>query len=448
VRPRARASGVDGEGGGGVRVGGGDGGGGGGGGLPAAPGAGTPWVEALAGACLLNVLMGTLYLFSHLAAPLSVALGAGRGPVSACFSLATTTFTLTSSLGMIRFADAPLGRLAGAALLLGGAGLVGAGASGSLLGLQLCFGVLFGMANGIGHGTAIRIGASDLFTGRKGTATGVLMAARAGGPIVLGPLAHVAVQRFGPLAVLQSLGASFFLALPLVVGLLRVSGLDGIQGGRSPGGPAPGASGAASDWTRLRARSGRVARVGACLGLGSVCGLMTFGHAASIVADRGGSEALVASCVALMAATNFCGRLAGGVLIDRLSSRQALTAFPLFAAAGMALGLACPASPAAAVGMLLGVMLTFGLITPGIAVALSRQVGADLFARAYGVIFLAWGLAGLTAPWLAGLLFDLSGGYDTALLLGLASAATAAAVGWTVPPDPPAGTTAPDDSAQ
>merc|ERR1711871_1290401 len=69
---------------------------------------------------------------------------------------------------------------------------------------------------------------------------------------------------------------------------------------------------------------------------------------------------------------------------------------------------------------------------PGIAVALSRQVGADLFARAYGVIFLAWGLAGLTAPWLAGLLFDFSGGYDAALLLGLASAATAAAVGWTV----------------
>ena len=79
-----------------------------------------------------------------------------------------------------------------------------------------------------------------------------------------------------------------------------------------------------------------------------------------------------------MAATNFCGRLAGGALIDRLSSRRALTAFPLFAAAGMALGLACPGSPEAAVGMLLGTMLTFGLITPAIAVALSRQVGEDL----------------------------------------------------------------------
>jgi len=398
---------------------------------------------------VLNVLMGALYLFSHLAAPLALELGTGRGPVSACFSLATTTFTLTSSLGMIRFGDAPLGRLAAAALLLGGLGLAGSGACGSLLGLQVCFGVLFGVANGIGHGTAIRIGASDVFAGRKGTATGVLMAARAGGPIVLGPVTHLAVQRVGPFAVLGALGASFFLALPLVLGLLRRGGLGGRGGsprGRA-GGPAPAgpASSEASDWARLRARSGRVARVGACLGLGSVCGLMTFGHAAAIVADRGGSEALIASCVALMAATNFCGRLAGGALIDRLSSRRALTAFPLFAAAGMALGLACPGSPEAAVGMLLGTMLTFGLITPAIAVALSRQVGEDLFARAYGVIFFAWGLAGLTAPWLAGLLYDWTGGYAGALRLGLGSALAAAAAGLGMPPDPPA---PPDGSAQ
>jgi predicted MFS family arabinose efflux permease len=146
-----------------------------------------------------------------------------------------------------------------------------------------------------------------------------------------------------------------------------------------------------------------------------------------------------------MAATNFCGRLAGGVLIDRLSSRRAFAVFPLFAAGGMVLGLAFPGSSVAAVGMLLGTMLTFGLITPAIAVALSRQVGEDLFARAYGVIFFAWGLAGLTAPWLAGLLYDLTGGYAGALRLGLACALAAAAAGLGVPPDPPA---APDGSAQ
>ena len=406
--------------------------------------------------------MGALYLFSHLAAPLALELGTGRGPVSACFSLATTTFTLTSSLGMIRFGNAPLDRLATAALLLGGVGLAGTGLSGSLLGLQVCFGVFFGVANGIGHGTAIRIGASDIFAGRKGTATGVLMAARAGGPILLGPLTHLAVQRAGPFAVLVVLGGSFFLALPLVLGLLRRGGFGG--GGAPPRGRASGpvpagpASSEASDWARLRARSGRVARVGACLGLGSVCGLMTFGHAAAIVADRGGSEALVASCVALMAATNFCGRLAGGVLIDRLSSRrarkasfEALDGLRALAFLWVLLfhvqmyGLAFPGSSVAAVGMLLGTMLTFGLITPAIAVALSRQVGEDLFARTYGVIFFAWGLAGLTAPWLAGLLYDLTGGYAGALRLGLACALAAAAAGLGVPPDPPA---APDGSAQ
>ena len=41
-------------------------------------------------------------------------------------------------------------------------------------------------------------------------------------------------------------------------------------------------------------------------------------------------------------------------------------------------------------------------------------------ARIYGRVFTAWGAAGLLGPWLAGVLFDLSGDYRIALLVAAA----------------------------
>ncbi|MDE0787334.1 MAG: hypothetical protein OSB06_01525, partial [SAR324 cluster bacterium] len=39
----------------------------------------------------------------------------------------------------------------------------------------------------------------------------------------------------------------------------------------------------------------------------------------------------------------------------------------------------------------------------------------------YGRVFTAWGLAGLVGPWLAGLLYDVTGDYTLALLVAAAS---------------------------
>ena len=125
------------------------------------------------------------------------------------------------------------------------------------------------------------------------------------------------------------------------------------------------------------------------LGFGTVPGMILFGHAAAIVAGRGGSTALVATCVSWMALTNMVGRLVGGAVIDRLSSRAALGGIPLFSIVGM-LGLIATDSPAAAVAMLLATMTHFGLLTTTMPVALTRQVGPHLFAKAYGTIFFFW----------------------------------------------------------
>ena len=281
----------------------------------------------------------------------------------------------------------------------------------------------------------------------------MLLAARAAGPLALGPLVHLAVLQAGAPATLRGFAAAFVVLLAPVFLLLRASRVDAVLAAdRRDGGGAGGAKGGVPTGA-LRPHFWTLLKAGGVLGFGTVPGMILFGHAAAIVAGRGGSTALVATCVSWMAVsacgrragrgggltdkklTNLLGRLVGGAVIDRLSSRAALGGIPLFSIVGM-LGLIATDSPAAAVAMLLATMTHFGLLTTTMPVALTRQVGPPLFAKAYGTIFFFWGLAGLVAPWAAGLLYDLSGGYRGAYLFGLGASVLAMLSGLAMPPDP------------
>ena len=64
---------------------------------------------------------------------------------------------------------------------------------------------------------------------------------------------------------------------------------------------------------------------------------------------------------------------------------------------------------------------------------IAKKVGAQNSARIYGRVFTAWGLAGLGAPWLAGAVFDRTGGYGTALALAAAAAVLSTAAACCLP---------------
>ena len=101
------------------------------------------WKQALAGAAVLNVLMGTQYLFSFYIASLGDVLGAPRAAVAAVFSLTQLCFTFTSSLGLIALGHLPLRHLAALSMVLGGGGYFLSSADGlGLWGLRAGFGVM------------------------------------------------------------------------------------------------------------------------------------------------------------------------------------------------------------------------------------------------------------------------------------------------------------------
>jgi MFS family permease len=103
---------------------------------------------------------------------------------------------------------------------------------------------------------------------------------------------------------------------------------------------------------------------------------------------------------------------------------------PLISAAAL-LALAGIGGPALVLVCLGAVGFAYGAIIAAYPAAIAKLFGPADSTRAYGRVFTAWGAAGLAAPWLAGVLFDRSGGYGAALGvaagLGLVSAVAAAA---------------------
>jgi len=145
---------------------------------------------------------------------------------------------------------------------------------------------------------------------------------------------------------------------------------------------------------------------------------MVIGHASGIAASlRPGTPPWIAP--GTIAACNLFGSLIAGRLADKLPPGPLLAAFALATTVALA-GLA-------AFGTDYGLFVCLGLIgfSYGGTIAAYPAVIAKLFgmqesARVYARVTTAWGSAGLTGPWFAGVLFHWRGDYQGALLAAAA----------------------------
>ncbi|NBX05079.1 MAG: MFS transporter, partial [Betaproteobacteria bacterium] len=160
--------------------------------------------------------------------------------------------------------------------------------------------------------------------------------------------------------------------------------------------------------------------------LGATGGLMAIAHAVPIVDALGGAEGLASLAPTLNALGNVMGCIAGGLLVDRMGSRHALV-LPIAVLAVSLLTLAFTVDPMVALAGLCACGMAYGALISAIPLVLRLRFGVAQFNKTFGLVFTAWGSAGLLGPVAAGLLFDQTGGYQ--LGLALAAVAAAAALG-------------------
>lgn len=360
----------------------------------------------LIAAALLAGALGSLHAFSVLLAPFEQLFGATRAAVSLIYSAAIVCVTVAVLVAHRLQAAYHPAIIALGAGIVAAAGLLLTASTTRLAGALVGFGLLFGAANGTGYSLALTQGAAG-WPARKGFATGVVTAAYAAGAMASSRLMQAVVEREGPSVTLTALGGAV-LGCATAAALLLARGAQ-----RSP--PPLVAEGSAGATRTL-----------ALLWLGYLCGatagLMSIGHAAGIVSAKGGTAAVVAAGAVVIAFGNGLGSLLSGWLTDRLPIARVLGFVSLVAGVAGLLA-AVSSGPSFAVAILGIIGFAYGALIAVYPVAAHRYFGATEAARSFGLIFTAWGIAGLAGPWLGGLLFDRTGDYDIALAVAAAIAA-------------------------
>ncbi len=377
------------------------------------------------GGLLMNLALGTLYAWSVFVAPLEKQFGWKRADTSMVFTIAVVVFALTFVVaGRIQDKIGPLYcSLAGG--LLVSLGFFLCSYTTNLTYLFLCFGVIGGLGNGFGYATPIPVMAK-WFPDKRGLAVGLAVGGYGAGSAIFGPLAQLKlIPAYGLPATFQILGGIFFV-MTMAGALL----LKNPPAGYKPTGWKPAASKSAattyefSPGEMLGTPAFYLMWVGYALGCSA--GLMVISQLVPFAKSAGiAAAALTTMTLVIGACGNASGRILSGWMSDRAGRINVLR---------MMIGISVIAMPAlyAAGGNVAALYLAVFVVywCYGTQLSVNGAATADFWGTKnaginYGMLFTAWGVAGIIGPRIGGVLFDKYHNYQAAFYTAAVLAAVA-----------------------
>lgn len=348
-----------------------------------------------------NAAVGTLFAWSLVAPDAARDVGLSAGGAAGAFAGAIVVFTvvvLGVGRGLRRLG--PRQRLVLAALV-GGAGLLLAALGRHPLTLYVGVVGLFGTANGLAYSVATTL-AAQVPARRRGTATGIVVSAYAGVPVLLGIVGPGLVAEHGWRICTAWLAVA-------VAGLLL---LAAVLVPRAAAHPQAGRRA-----RQQRRTPGAVPLLWVVFCGGVMPAMIAFAHATPLATARGLDSAGAGMAVSALAGGNLAGRLLAGWLSDWCGRVASLAGALLLSAAALGC-LVVGAGAAVVLGGCLGLGLSYGGLCALVPAATADLAGPAGFPAAYSRIFTGWGLAGLVGPVLGSWLLHAAA--DTPALLGLA----------------------------
>jgi MFS family permease len=262
------------------------------------------------------------------------------------------------------------------------------------------------------------------------------------GAMIATPAFHACNEAFGWRTTLDGLAAVLVACGGAAALLARHSGVrlaippDSTPGGRAPDRPAT--------------LGPTFLKLSATFFLAASAGLMVLSQAREIVATYGGAAVLAVAATTVLTGAIAAARIGGGWLVDRFAVPHVMCAAHGLALGGGLLLTLFPAPVTAVLGLgMIGV--GYGFVSGSTAGGIGLYWPPADYGRVAGRTYIAWCLAAICLPTLAGTLFDVTGNYVTAVLIagcanaaGMAMALTMPQRGWRKgahdPPDgkPPA----------
>jgi MFS transporter, OFA family, oxalate/formate antiporter len=377
---------------------------------------------ALAAATIMGLPLGSIYAFSVLIAPLEEVLGAKRSELATVFGISAVFFTVGANLGPRLFGRVRAPLLVALTGTLSAAGVVLAAVAPSLGWLILGYGLVFAVGGGMAYVVVQQAVNSTPIT-RPGLVNGYLVGLFPLGAMLAAPAFGLGLDWVGVRHTLAGLAAVVGVATLAAALLVARTGVVLAKPGQSTTSSSTDSQGS------LRVTFWKLFTV---FFLAASAGLMVLSQAASMVAAFGAGKS-----ASLLATTGITGaiaaaRLAGGWLVDRFP-------VPLVAASAqtMALGGAIALTLLPSAGM---AILTLGLIGVGYGLISGVTFGAVAsywpkadFGRIAGRVYIAWCLAAVALPVVAGRLYDLFGGYEWAVAVAGAANLMAVLTALTLP---------------
>jgi len=370
------------------------------------------WIVTMSGLGL-NLALGILYAWSVFSKQMTEPLDKGG------FGWTKTEATLPYTIAIACFAlmMVPAGRLqdrlgprliATIGAVLTGAGMIVASfaAPDSAAPAIIGFGVLAGMGLGLGYASATPAAVKWFPPEKKGLITGLVVAGFGLAPVYIAPLSKTLLADHGISGSFRILGIVFLVATVVLSQFIRNPASSAVR-------PAAGAAASDGSWREML-RSPRFYSLYLQYACAATAGLMIIGHLAKIVAVQSGNAIKIGFLfVALLAIFNAGGRIAAGIISDRIG-RTITIAFVCILQSMMMFFFSYLTT---AGGFLIGsavVGFNYGACLALFPATTADTWGTKNLGLNYGILFTAWGVGGVFGPMLAGRIADASGSYAMA----------------------------------
>jgi MFS family permease len=356
----------------------------------------------MAAATILNLPFGTIYAFSVFLKPMETMLGIGRAQMALVFSVASICLTLGMLAGPVLYRRfAPVGLLLCAGLCSAVGLLVAASATG-IGQLMLGYGLLFGLGGGVAF-VMMQQGLNQTVESMSGLANGYVVSLYPLGAMIGAPIFGWSIAAFGLRATLVGLAITVALATLAAALLLRLADI------RMQDGQADAQGSEDRRWSLF-------ARLFGVFFLAAAAGLMVMSQSAGILQAYGAATAFALGGTTFITGAIAAARIGGGWLVDRFEVPWVACTAHLIALSGSLLLLAFP-GPAVAVLSMTLIGMGYGFISGLTAGAIARYWHKNDFGRVAGQLYIAWCVAAVSLPVVAGWLFDRTQAYHGAMMI-------------------------------
>jgi predicted MFS family arabinose efflux permease len=297
---------------------------------------------------------------------------------------------------------------------------------------QLCIGIAAGLGVSMLGMVPASMIISRWFRDRMSTAMGVAYAGFGTGTIVVVPLAQRSIELQGWRDTYTTMGVAVLAIMPLLL-LLPWKRIAGEKPARAKGDPLPPA---ALESLRKALRTREYWQIVQLFAFTSMTTFAVVTQVVPFLVESGLSPLASASAFGTAGLLSIFGIMASGWAADRFGYRKAATASFAFTFLGIASLLAFSWIPAP--WLVVAFVVCFGSAMgargPIVTSLAARHFSGASFATIYGTMFAFMSMSGALAAFVAGWLFDATGGYRAGFFFATITVLVAAAPFWTSRP--------------